>query len=278
MARRSAQQPQDDDGRQYHIGLAPGEVAPHVMLVGDPGRVALAEALLDDVSVRRQSREYVSVTGRRGELDVTVLGTGIGCDNTEIAVLELLACRRDLSFLRVGSCGSLRADVPIGDLVITTGAHRLESTSLGFVDAGFPAVAHHEVVLALVTAARRAEAAHHLGVTATASGFYGWQGRTDAPVPSLHPDLPERLASMGVTNFEMEASTLLTLASRAQCRAGVVCTVFANRPADEFIGTGPEKKAAEARAVEVGLDALTILTRMDARAGGRPFALDEGWL
>jgi len=270
----SADRVQDAEGRQYHVGLAPGEVAPWILLVGDPARAArLAEQRMGAVRVERRHREFVTFTGTIGEREVTVMGTGIGCDNTEIAVMELLQCERRPTFLRVGSCGGLQPGMEIGDLVVTTGAMRLESTSLGFVDEAYPAVAHHEVVLALVSSARRQGARCHTGITATASGFYGWQGRRGQIVEPRFPDLPERLGRMGVANFEMEASTLLTLASLAGCRAGAVCTVFANRPENRFID--PERKAeAEDRAVAVGLDAFEVLARMDAKAGGGPFHLE----
>ncbi|RKY21097.1 MAG: uridine phosphorylase [Planctomycetota bacterium] len=270
MSFESAEHVRDEDGRQYHIGVAPGEVASQVMLVGDPDRARRVSEHMDEVRVQRACREYVTFTGTRAGRELTVMGTGIGCDNTEIAVLELLECRRDITFVRVGSCGALRAGVGIGELVVSTGALRLESTSLAFVEEGYPAVAHHEVVLALLSAARQQGATHHAGITAAASGFYGWQARKGLAVEPRFPDLPERLARQGVVNMEMETSTLFTLASAAGVRAGAVCTVFANRPENRFIEPD-EKHAAEGRAIDVGLGALDQLAAMDAARGEAPF-------
>jgi len=271
MGFESADRVQDEEGRQYHIGLAPGEVAPWVILVGDPARVEVAARELEDPAPRRRNREFVSTTGRYRGVEVTVLGTGIGCDNTEIAVTELLACRRDLTLLRVGSCGALQPDIALGDLVVSTGSVRLESTSLGFVEEGFPAVAHHEAVLALISAAEAAGAPYHVGLTASASGFYGWQGRRGQLLEPRFPDLPERLGRAGVLNFEMEASTLFTLATLASARAGAVCAVYASRPSDRFIAAAA-KEEAERRAVRCGLDAVLFLAAMSRDR--RPFSLD----
>jgi uridine phosphorylase len=241
------------------------------VLVGDPARAErIAERM--DVRVRRASREFLAFTGALGGRELTVMGTGIGCDNTEIAVTELLACERRPTFLRIGSSGALRPEIALGDLVISTGAVRLESTSLGSVDEGYPAVAHHEVVLALISAAEALGAPYHVGLTATAAGFYGWQGRRGGPLEPRFPDLTERLARMNVLNLEMESSTLFTLSQLAGIRAGTVCAVYANRPQNRFV-EGAEKDRAEARAIELGLRAIEVLAQMDERAGGRPYHL-----
>ncbi len=270
MAFESADRVQDEQGRQYHIGLGPGDVAPWVVLVGDPARVDLAAAQLDVVGPRVANREFVSVTGKKGPLDVTILSTGIGCDNTEIAVVELLNCRRDLTLIRAGSCGALQPGIGLSDLIVSTGAVRLESTSLAFVDEGYPAIAHHEAILALTTAASRAGVPFHVGITAAASGFYGWQGRKGQIIEPKDPEIAERLAKQQVVNFEMETSTLFTLASLAKIRAGCVCTVFANRPEGVFIDP-QHKDAAQTKAVGCALDAIAILAEMDASA--RPYVL-----
>jgi uridine phosphorylase len=268
----SADRPSDASGRQYHIGLAPGEVAPWIVLVGDPARAErVAERM--DVRVRRAHREYLSFTGALGGREVTVMGTGIGCDNVEIAVAELLACERRPTFVRIGSSGGLRAEMELGDLVISTGAVRLENTSLGFVEEGFPAIAHHEVVLAMVSAAEALGARYHVGLTATASGFYGWQGRQGGLFEPRFPDLAERLARQGVLNLEMESSTLFTLAQLAGVRAGTVCAVYANRPKNRFVD-GEAKERAEAGAIELGLRTLDFLAQMDERARGKRYHLD----
>lgn len=252
--------------RQYHIGLTPERVMPNVLMCGDPARVTRAAHLLfAPVPEPVRSREYLSYAGRTpGGVPLTLLATGMGPDNTEIAVVELLNCRRDLTFIRVGSCGALQPELQVGDLVVSSGAVRLENTTAGFVEPGYPAVAHHEVVGALIEGVRAQGLAPHVGITATAPGFYGWQGRRDQPLPPRDPELLDRLARQRVMNMEMEASALFVLASLAGCRAGAVCAVFASRPRDVFIQE-EEKSVAEARALHAAVRAFEALHARDAR-------------
>ncbi len=269
----SAERVADADGRQYHIGVAPGEVAPWILLCGDPARADRIAQRFAPLRISRRHREYVTHTGSLGGREVTVMATGMGCDNTEIAVVEILPCVRRPTFIRVGTSGGLRPEIDVGSLVVSTGAVRIESTSLGFVEPGYPAVAHHEVVLALVSAAAELGTVFHVGLTATAAGFYGWQGRRGSHFEPRDPELVERLGRQNVLNLEMEASTLFTLATLGGVRAGAVCAVFANRPADRFIEAA-DRIPAEDRAVAVALRAIDHLAAMDARSGGGPFVLD----
>lgn len=254
---RSADRVLDPAGRTYHIGLAPGEVAPSVLLVGDPARAERAAGRLAGAKCTR-SREFTTFTGAFEGVPLSVMATGIGCDNTEIAVVELAALLEEATLIRAGTCGGVQPDLSIGDLVITWGAVRLESTSTEFVPEGYPAVAHPEVIRALQGAAEGAGAPARLGMTATASGFYGAQGRDVPGFPPRHPGRIEELARIGVLNIEMEASTLLTLASLRGFRAGAVCTVFAERSRNRFV-PADEKQRLEDRVVDVGLRALKAL-------------------
>jgi uridine phosphorylase len=250
--------------RQYHIGLGPGELAEYVLLPGDPDRTPTVAALLDDIEMEHRHREFASVTGTyRGER-VSVVSTGIGADNVEIVVAEILAITEQPTFIRVGSCGALRPDMALGDVAITTGAVRLETTTNWFVADGYPAVADHEAVIALIEAAERLGKRYHLGITATAPGFFGAQGRPIPQLPIRYPDLAEDMARQRVMNFEMEASALLVLAGLAGCRAGVVCAVYAQRTTGDFV-TGAAMDAAERNCVETGLESLLILADMDRR-------------
>jgi uridine phosphorylase len=254
-----------DTDRQYHIDLAPGEVADFILLPGDPDRTDHIATMLDDVEVQRRHREFNSVTGTHKGLRMSVVATGIGTDNVEIVIAEILAiAERPPTFIRIGSCGTLREDIALGDLIVTTGAVRLEATTDYYVDDGYPAVADYTAVAALLEAAARMGLAAHPGLTATAPGFYGPQGRPIPHLPLRYPDLAERMARQGVINFEMEASAVLTLAALAGCRAGVVCTVFAQRTTGEFV-TREQKEAAEAGLIDTGLEALHVLAEMDAQ-------------
>jgi uridine phosphorylase len=248
--------------RQYHIGLAPGELAEYILLPGDPDRTARIASRLDDIEVERRNREFASVTGTYRGLRVSVVSTGIGTDNVEITVAEILAITERPTFVRVGSCGALQPEIELGDLIISTGAVRLESTTSFFVHDGYPAVADAQVTLALVEAAHRLGHRHHVGITATAPGFFGAQGRPIPRLPVRYPDLAADLARERVLNFEMEASALLVLAGLANCRAGVVCGVFAQRTTGAFV-EGSAKDRAEAACVETGLESLAVLAEMD---------------
>jgi uridine phosphorylase len=255
--------------RQYHIGLGPGELAEYILLPGDPDRTSRIAARLDAVELERRHREFASVTGTYRGLRISVVSTGIGTDNVEIVVAEALAITKRPTFIRVGSSGALQPEIALGDVVISTGAVRLETTTSWFVADGYPAVADYEAVLALVEAADRLGHRAHVGLTATAPGFYGAQGRPIPQLPIRYPDLAEAMARQRVLNFEMEASALFVLAGLAGCRAGAVCAVFAQRTTGAFV-EGEAKERAEAACVETGLESLLVLAELDRqkRAAG----------
>jgi len=248
--------------RQYHIGLGPGELADYILLPGDQDRVDRVAAHFDEVELRHRHREFATATGIYKGLRISCVSTGIGTDNVEIVISEILALVERPTFIRIGSCGALQPGMELGDLVISTGSVRLETTTSWFVHEGYPAVAHYEAVLALVEAAERGGYRYHLGITATAPGFYGAQGRPIPQLPIRYPDLAEEMARQGILNFEMEASAVLVLAGLGGCRAGVVCAVYANRATGEFV-EGDVKDRAEAAAVETGLESLLILAELD---------------
>lgn len=248
--------------RQYHIGLGAGELADYILLPGDPDRTARIAERLDSIELERRHREFATVTGTYRGLRVSIVSTGIGTDNVEIVVAEILAITERPTFIRVGSCGALQPEIASGDLIITSGAVRLEATTSFFVHDAYPAVAHYEAIVALIEAAERLGHRAHVGVTATAPGFYGAQGRPIPQLPIRYPDLAEEMARQRVLNFEMEASALLVLATLGGCRAGVVCAVYAQRVSGEF-PEGDRRDRAEAACVETGLESLLILAEMD---------------
>jgi len=248
--------------RQYHIGLGLGELAEYILLPGDPDRTSRIATRLDSIELERRNREFATVTGSYRGQRVSVVSTGIGTDNVEIVVAEILAITERPTFIRVGSCGSLQPEIGLGDLIISSGAVRLEATTSFFVHDGYPAVADYEAVAALVEAAARLGHRAHVGITATAPGFFGAQGRPIPQLPIRYPDLAEEMARQRVLNFEMEASALLVLAGLANSRAGVVCAVYAHRLTGDFV-SGEAKELAETACVETGLEGLAILADMD---------------
>lgn len=256
----------DAEQRQYHIALAPGEVASTILLVGDPARAKRVAKLFDTVELERSYREFVTCTGTYKGMRLSVMATGIGPSNVEIAMVELSHVRppdEPFTLIRVGTCGGLQPEVNVGDLVISTGAVRLEDTSLYFVDPNYPSVADYEVVNALIYSASKLDTSYHVGLTGSGSGFYGAQGRQIPNFPVKDPSIPEQLAERGVKNFEMESSTLFTMATLAGFRAGTVCVVYASRPQGTFV-TDDMKEKAERQAIECGLGAAVALAQMDA--------------
>ena len=259
-------------GRQYHIALERGELAEFVLLVGDPGRVSKVASRFDRVELERHNREIATATGVYRDMPVSVMSTGMGTDNVEIVLAEVMEITDRPTFIRIGSSGALQPEIALGDLVISTGAVRLENTTDFYVHPGYPAIAHREVVWALEAASRRLGASYHVGLTATASGFYAPQGRAMRTLPVRYPELTEELRRQRVANLEMESSALFVLAGLAGLRSGTVCAAYAQRIDGTFL-EGAAKEAAESRCIDVGLAGIRLLWEIDSSADGAdPFA------
>jgi uridine phosphorylase len=250
----------DATDRQYHLEVEPGDVADTVLLPGDPDRVDVVTDRWDDAETVAAHREYRTATGTYDGVSLSVTSTGIGSPSAAIAVEELARVGAE-TFVRVGSCGAIHPEMSVGDLVITTGAVRGEGTSGEYVREDYPAVADHAVVSALVAAAERLGYDYHCGVTLSTDSFYAGQARPgfEGFETSGADALLDDLRAANVTNIEMEASAVLTLANLYGLRAGAVCTVFANRTTGEFRTDG------ESRAAAVGSLAAALLHRMDER-------------
>ncbi len=254
-----AQDPTDE--RQYHLEVAPGDVADTVLLPGDPDRIEKVTDGWDDHEVVASHREYRTATGEVDGAPISVTSTGIGSPSAAIAVEELARVGAD-TLIRVGSCGTIQPDVEIGDLVVTSGAVRQEGTSDEYVREDYPAVADHAVVSALAAAADDLGYDYHVGVTASTDSFYAGQSREgfEGFQARGNEERIEELRDANVLNFEMEASAILTLANLYGLRGGAVCTVFADRTTGEFRVEG-ERKAAK-----VASRATALLAKMDRRA------------
>lgn len=260
------------EGRQYHIGCAPGDVAPIVLLCGDPARAHRVAGYFTEVKKPITCREYVTITGNYRGIPTTVMATGMGPDNTEIAVVELSQIVKHPTLIRIGSCGALRKGIQLADLIVSSGAVRLENTTSQYVIEGYPAVPHFEVTMALLESAHRQRFPYHLGLTATAPGFYAPQARRVPGFPVRDPELPAKLDAMKVLNFEMEASALFTLGHLAGARTGAVCAVYGDRQANQFIDEAT-KEMAEQRCIETGLGAVEVLAAMDRKRGDAAYWL-----
>lgn len=204
---------------QHHIQCRPGDVGRYVFLPGDPGRVPLIAAALDNAKQVAHNREFNVYTGSLLGEPVSVASTGIGCPSTAIAVEELAAIGAD-TFVRVGTSGRMQPFIEEGDLLITWGAVRDEFTSQQYLPLAYPAVADHTVILALRQAARQRGVRHHVGVTHSKDSFFGQHAPQRMPVG---PDLIDRWnawVQAGVLCSEMEASTLFVVARLLGKRAG----------------------------------------------------------
>ncbi len=254
-----ANRPATPDRKQYHLEVGKEDVADIVLLPGDPQRVRKISSKWDDFEEKAAHRHYVTHTGHYRGVPISACSTGIGGPGTAIA-LEELANVGVHDFIRVGSCATLKREINIGDLIISTGAVRLEGTSKQYVRTEYPAVASYEIVLALIEAAETLGLTYHLGITASTDSFYlgqsrpGFNGYTFSESRTLIGDLQ----AANVANFEMEAATLLTLAGIYGFRAGVVCAVYANRVTNEFAVRGEDD------VIDCGNEAVKILAEMDA--------------
>ncbi|MDH5770833.1 MAG: uridine phosphorylase [Candidatus Bathyarchaeota archaeon] len=246
----SAVRPETEERVQYHINLKPGDVSRYVLLPGDPDRVPKITKNWDKVREVAKHREYLTHTGFYKGVRVSACSTGIGSPAAAVAVEELANVGAD-TFIRVGSTGSIREECECGDLIISTGAVRLEGTSKEYVRVEYPAVASYDVVAALIEAAESFGYRYHVGITASTDSFYCGQARSGfgGYKQSWMEDLIPDLRAANVHNLEMEAAAILTLANLFGLRAGAVCAVFANRITDEFKVVGEEeagKTATEA--------------------------------
>jgi Uridine phosphorylase len=246
--------------RQYHLEVTSEDVADSVLLPGNPDRIGTITDLWDDATTVATHREYRTATGNYNETPISATSTGIGGPSAAIALEELARVGSE-TFIRVGSCGAIQPEIDVGDLVITSGAVRQEGTSEEYVNPTYPATADHEVVSALIAAAERLGYDYHVGVTMSADSFYAGQGRPgfDGYEAPGSDDLVDSLRNANVKNIEMEAATILTLASIYGLRAGAVCAVYANRQTGEFRTEG------DSRAAETASLAVALLAEMDRR-------------
>jgi len=222
---------------QHHIQCKPGDVGRYVFLPGDPGRVPIIAGFLDDARQVASNREYNVYTGSLNGVPVSVCSTGIGCPSTAIAVEELAAIGAD-TFVRVGTSGPMQPFIEQGDVVITSGAVRDEGTSQQYLPLPFPAVADHQVTLALRTAARSRGVRHHVGLSQSKDSFFGQHEPQRMPVGR---DLQDRWAAWvqaGVLCSEMEASTLFVVARFLGARAGgIMLAGGTNNGLEILVGT-----------------------------------------
>ncbi len=214
--------------KQYHIQVEKGEVGRYVIMPGDPKRCVKIAKYLDNPVLIADNREYVTYTGTLEGVKVSVTSTGIGGPSAAIAMEELCRCGAD-TFIRVGTCGGMQTEVKSGDLVIATGAVRMEGTSREYAPMEFPAVADIYVTNALVSAAKHKDYPHHVGVVQCKDSFYGQHEPGTKPVSYELENKWEAWKRLGCLASEMESAALFIVASYLKVRAGSCFLVVANQ-------------------------------------------------
>lgn len=230
------------------------------IIPGDPARVERIAQLLERPQPLASTREFTSWLGWLGDKSVVVCSTGIGGPSTSIAVEELaqLGVR---TFLRVGTTGAIQPGIRPGEVIVTTGAVRLDGASTHFAPMEFPAVADFACTSALVEACRSAGLDPHTGITASSDTFYPGQERYDTysgRVVKRFQGSFEEWRALGVLNYEMESATLFTMCASQGLRAGCVAGVLVNRN-DTETPDEAASAAVESTSIGVVVEAARIL-------------------
>lgn len=241
-----------DSEKEYHIGIAPGEIPELVLLPGDPDRSKkIAEQFFDNPEEIAKKREYWSFKGTWNDVPVAVCSTGIGCPSAAIALEELVkvGCK---TFIRVGTSGAISHKVVSGDIVIFSASVRDEGTSRQYMPIEFPAVAHPDTVIALTKAAEKRGATYHVGIGHSKDAFY-----SEHPDYVADPDsMRKKWAAMKDANVlatEMEAAALFVIGHLRGVKVGAACVVIGENVDQEakIVGKPPLDDL-----VTVSLDAL----------------------
>ena len=252
-------------GYQYHTHTDSKNVGKYVIATGDPGRCKLIAGRFDNSQLVASNREYVTYTGELCETKVTVISTGIGGPSAAIAFEELKKCGVH-TIIRVGTCGGIQLEVQGGDLVIASGAIRMEGTTKEYVPLEFPAIANFEVVQSLALAAHAKGMNHHIGVVECKDSFYGEMNPSEFPVGYELSLKWEAWKKCGALASEMESAALFIFGSFRKCRTGTILLVLDNQEREKAGLTNIQNHEIN-RAVDVAIDALKSLIEKDKKYG-----------
>ena len=251
----------EDASRQYHIQVAEGEVGKYVLMPGDPKRCAKIAQYFDDPVLIADNREYVTYTGTLDGVKVSVTSTGIGGPSASIAMEELVRCGAD-TFIRIGTCGGMQTDVKSGDIVVATGAIRMEGTSKEYAPIEYPAVPDLKVTNALVDAADDKGFTYHTGVVECKDAFYGQHEPETKPVSYELLNKWEAWLRLGCMASEMESAALFIVASHLRVRCGSCFLVVANQEREKLGLENPVAHDTD-MAIQVAVDAIRKLIKED---------------
>ena len=251
----------EGSGVQYHTHTSSDMVGEYVILPGDPGRCEKIASLLDDASLMAVNREFTTYTGMLDGVRVSVSSTGIGGPSASIAMEELYRCGAR-TFIRIGTCGGMQTDIMGGDLVIASGAIRMEGTSKEYAPIEYPAVADITVVNALMQAAENLKYPYHVGVVECKDSFYGQHEPEKKPVGYELLNKWDAWIKCGALASEMESAAMYIVGSTLRVRVGTVLLVVANQERAKAGLSNPQAHDTE-RAIEAAVEATRILIRKD---------------
>ena len=246
---------------QFHIQCAPGQVGKYCILPGDPGRCEAIARYFDDPVHVQTNREYTTYTGTLLGEKVSAVSTGIGGPSAAIAMEELcnLGCH---TFVRVGTCGGIKLEVQSDDVVVATGAVRMEGTSREYAPMEWPAVPDFTVTQALVKAAKNLQKPWHAGVVQCKDSFYGQHSPGRMPVSYELEQKWEAWKRLGVLASEMESAALFAVAASRRVRCGSVFHVIWNQEREQA-GLDQEESHDTSSAIQVGVEAVRLLIAQD---------------
>lgn len=245
----------------YHIGFGDVHGAKYAILPGDPGRVENIAQCFDNPCFYRQNREYTTWFCECAGEPVVVISTGMGGPSTAICVEELFETGVR-NFIRVGTCGGMATNVIGGDLVIATGAIRMEGTTREYVPVEFPAVANIDVTNALVRAAEQAGAVWHTGILHCKDSFYGQHDPDRMPSGYELKDKWDAWIKAGCLASEMESATLYIVSQILGARAGCICGVVWNQERERQGLSNPHSHDMSL-AIKTAVWAVRILIEQD---------------
>jgi len=246
-----------ENGIQYHIGLKEGDVGEYVILPGDPKRCKKIAEYFEDAKLIADSREFVTYTGYLNGEKVSVTSTGIGGASASIAMEELVNVGAK-NFIRVGTCGGMQLDVKGGDIVIATGAIRMEGTSKEYAPIEFPAVANLDISNALVQAAKKLGYTYHTGIVQCKDSFYGQHAPETKPVSYELLNKWEAWKRLGCLASEMESAALFVVASYLKVKVGSVFLTVGNQEREKANLENPIEHDTE-KAIKTAIEAIKIL-------------------
>ena len=250
-----------EEGLQYHLQIRRGDVGRYVILPGDPKRCQKIAEHFDDAKLVADSREFVTYTGYLDGEKVSVTSTGIGGPSASIAMEELVRCGAD-TFIRVETCGGIDLEVKGGDIVVATGAVRMEGTSREYAPIEYPAVADLDVVNALAASCKELGYTYHTGVVQCKDAFYGQHEPERMPVSYELMNKWEAWKRMGCKASEMESAALFIVAAHLRVRCGSEFLVMGNQERNALGMENPIVHDTEA-AIRIAVAALRRLIQED---------------